>query len=866
MNKYLPALILVLFFWLYFNNIYAKNIYLKAQSLSKDSSRVTRLNKQFEEAINQKKYTRAIGLGKQVLDLSDRYLLIKQKIKALRLFGKLHSQTNKTMMALSYYLQAESVCINYDFTSNLSIVYYDLGLFYQKQAIYHKAIQYFKKSYDLKNKNKSNQALTDNLEHMAFCYYVLNNYETSHIFYERLSRIYRNQAKESLFVKSLERLSIINSLNKRYQKAISYNLKLVQLYKKRNETISLSSTYNNLGFLYQRTKRPQQAIDYFRLSLGIIEQKNLAIKQDGRVNLLINTGVAYTNLISFKRARKQFEQATQLLKNNSLKRAEIHNYAGSNYYLSGNNYDAINEIERAIALARPKQAWQVLSVSYALLARIHEQEKNTKKAKEYKIRHLAALRKIKEIKNQRIQQMNYNQALLEQQERRIKNALAQQRQLDDLKNLQEKQAKDLILKDNLLKLKQNELALLRKAKELDIVNVQKAQLDKIRQKQALLLAEGMLREEKLASEKAKTAFVLERERVARKLRAERNKRQLQELIQQKKLQKQEIEKQKIKEKYGIGITVTVVLVLLLVFWLLISTRKSRKKEQIQKMEISEKNAEISAQNDFLQCKQEEIIEANILLKEKNIQISHSIKAALTIQEAILPTPQKINRLLPNHFIIYLPKDIVSGDFYWLEKIEGKTILIAADCTGHGIPGAFMSMIGNDLLNSIILLQGVLEPKQILTRLNEEIVHVLQQKDKGYRNGMDVALVIWEESSHNVQLTFAGAKRPLYLLQQNIANVQKIKGDRYSIGVEEPIYSQEMITLQKGDSIYLSSDGYIDQNNINRKKIGSRKFEELLLISQKYSIKQRQQAFEKFLMKHMEGALQRDDILLIGIEF
>ena len=843
------------------------------ENKTKDSLKVLQLNSQFELAIKQKKYTEAIDLGKNALQLAEKQLFVNGKIKTLLLFGRLYTLTDKTSEALTYYLQAESFCQSFNVASRLIEVYDKLGMFYQKHNLYEKALQYFKQADDLRKKNNYLPGLAENIENIAFCHSILGKQVAAYVAYERLVGLYRKQKKYNDVIKTLEKLALITSISKDYNKAIKYNLTLLKHYKKTGDVNKISNIYNDLGFLYQRKQDAQTAISYFSLSSEIVKQKTVSITNNERITLLINIGVAYTNLESFSRAKKHFQQAAQLAQNNPIKQAEIHNYAGSNYYISGNNYQALSEVERAIAIARPKRAWNVLLTSYDLLARIHKEERNNKKAQEFNIRHLALSKKLKNQKIKREQQATYNQALMDQQEKRIKNVLAEQRQFNELKDIQEKQKKDLAFKDNLVQLQTNQLALLTKEKELDAANFQKAQLDKVRQQQALLISEGKLREAKLETEKSKSALALVREKAAKKLREERNRQKVAELEQQKQLQKKEIEQQKAKQRYAIGFIILIAAVLGLVSWGLIVTRRNKKKLQKQKNHIEDQNGEIISQNEELFQQQEEIMaqrdaieEKNTLLTNQNLHIQQSIKAALTIQDAISPTQEKTNGLLGTHFIIYRPKDVVSGDFYWLEKIGNKTFVAAVDCTGHGVPGAFMSMIGNNLLNRIVQIQKIHEPDRILTALNDEVENVLRQKEKGYRNGMDMILVSWENNKDPMEITFSGAKNPLYYYQKSKDEIHRIKSDRYSIGYQNPEFTQQTITVEKGDSIYLSSDGFVDQNNVNRKKVGYKRFEKLLHDNQGSNMTKQKEIIEQVLDNHMKGVPQRDDILLIGVRF
>ena len=290
-------------------------------------------------------------------------------------------------------------------------------------------------------------------------------------------------------------------------------------------------------------------------------------------------------------------------------------------------------------------------------------------------------------------------------------------------------------------------------------------------------------------------------------------------------------------------------------------------------EIELQNQEIVTQNEELQQQQEEIMsqrdfiqERNARLSEINLQVKSSINAAKAIQNAILPLQEKIETLFSDHFILYRPKDIVSGDFYWVEELGNKTIVAAFDCTGHGVPGAFMSLVGNTQIDKIVRIAKISDPAEILTHLHTEVRNFLRQDDTDNEHGMDASLAVVEKlENRQVKITFCGAKRPLYYLEKG-ENLQVIKGDRKSIGgrqnKEKPFTNKEII-LAEGSSIYLGSDGLEDQNDVARKKIGSIQLFNFLSEIKELPMNEQKQHLDKFLDRHMEDTVQRDDMLLLG---
>ena len=211
-----------------------------------------------------------------------------------------------------------------------------------------------------------------------------------------------------------------------------------------------------------------------------------------------------------------------------------------------------------------------------------------------------------------------------------------------------------------------------------------------------------------------------------------------------------------------------------------------------------------------------------IVEEKNNDITDNINYAQRIQQAILPIDSDIKDLMPESFILFNPCDIVSGDFYWFSKISNFEFLIACvDCTGHGVPGAFMSMIGNTLLNEFVNQNNVTEPSLILNELNLGVRHALKQNQENTqsRDGTDIALVKFNVQSK--KLEYSGANRPLFIVDSNLELIE-IKAYKYPIGglqdSEKRIYTNHVLTLSEKTCFYITTDGYADQfGGVNGKK-------------------------------------------------
>ncbi len=314
------------------------------------------------------------------------------------------------------------------------------------------------------------------------------------------------------------------------------------------------------------------------------------------------------------------------------------------------------------------------------------------------------------------------------------------------------------------------------------------------------------------------------------------------------------------------------LVMLLLSLSLIFFTNSRRRKRIineleqTKIELSDKATALNKQNDKLEQANVLMDQKNEELEEQNKKITDSIRYAETIQKAMLPSEAIFQETFEDHFVIYEPKDIVSGDFYWLTQLEEKTLIAVVDCTGHGVPGAFMSTIGVDLLNEIVNKQREFSPANILELLHNGIFERLRQNDTNNRDGMDVCLcLICPANNNQFLVTFAGAKRPLYYIQDN--ELKRINGDSKYIGgikKNKQDFQNYDIILKKGDTLYLTTDGYADSPNANRRKFGSMRFQEMLNTHHNKSLTIQKEIFLSELNEYRQDTPSRDDITFVAV--
>jgi len=303
------------------------------------------------------------------------------------------------------------------------------------------------------------------------------------------------------------------------------------------------------------------------------------------------------------------------------------------------------------------------------------------------------------------------------------------------------------------------------------------------------------------------------------------------------------------------------------------------KEEILNSETQNRIAQQQAEFEIINAKKEseiyqlrnvELKNAFDIIENKNKEIMSSIQYAQHIQDAILPRQHFIHKYLPDSFILFKPRDIVSGDFYWLAERDGKVFVSAVDCTGHGVPGAMLSMIGTNFLNQAVNEKGLTTPDKILYFLDESVKDSLHQTydESGIRDGMDIAICAIDYK--NKKLEFTGAFNPLYHIRNG--ELIKTRGDKNAIGGktlpdQKKTYSLHRFDIEKGDCIYIFSDGYADQfGGPKQKKFMQKQLQELLLSIFMKDMKDQKEILNRTFEDWKGETDQIDDVLLIGVKF
>ncbi len=307
---------------------------------------------------------------------------------------------------------------------------------------------------------------------------------------------------------------------------------------------------------------------------------------------------------------------------------------------------------------------------------------------------------------------------------------------------------------------------------------------------------------------------------------------------------------------------------LIIYYYIALYNKLFSKQQATNERLLEFNEKLNTAVEILNVQKDKIESQHHTLMEQNENITKSINYASRIQSAIMPQKEILEKTLPDHFILFMPKEVVSGDFYWITKVDQKVVFCVADCTGHGVPGAFMSLLGITFLDEIVNKHKILDPNEILNNLKSEVINSLKQTGKRdeQKDGMEIALCIYDKRSH--KLSFAGAYLPLYLIHNH--ELVELKGDNIPICYLEDnleSFQTKTVDISKEDIVYIFSDGYTDQ--FGGEDCVKYKYEKLKLYLQK--IHKMPMSRQRILLEEnfnlwKANREQTDDVIIMGAKF
>ena len=289
----------------------------------------------------------------------------------------------------------------------------------------------------------------------------------------------------------------------------------------------------------------------------------------------------------------------------------------------------------------------------------------------------------------------------------------------------------------------------------------------------------------------------------------------------------------------------------------------------QKLQFEQTNSELYRRSKEQEELKQELFTQKMHVEQKNIMLNSTLNFAKTIQRSIIVNEQKLHDEYQTE-LIYFPKDIVSGDFYWTADVLNKRKFIAAvDCTEHGIPGAFLSFVSSRLLEEIVHTKQIFQPKEILNFLDENIKKILNQEYSNNRDGMGIALCATEETKEGkIKVIFSGAKLPLFYYQKNEKKVNCISGSRKSIGGEyfdNNEFEEHELLLEKEDILYIATDGFIEQGDTEHNCFGRNTFKKMIEEIAEFDIEKQKKIMKQIFEKYKGNAPQRDDVTVLIVK-
>ncbi|MCX7987537.1 MAG: tetratricopeptide repeat protein, partial [Bacteroidales bacterium] len=756
--------------------------------------------------------------------------------KSYTVLGDIYLNNNLIEDALLYYQQAIDIQKKLGDDEALAYLYNSLGIAYYYQNAIKEALRNFETAQKMA-KGRSVKEEVSALNSIGSCYRRLGRPDTAIVFFRQALAILNTGKDDKLLAKTYQNIGLLEYERGNYEEAVSAYQQAEALNQKLNDVRGRAIVLNNIGNVYYAWGKFQQAASYYQQALQIFENMGFA---NGIASAYTNLGSTFIKLRDFNTAREYLEKAlSERLKLGN--KREI-----ANAYLNlANLYSQINNEQNTKTYG---DNWEKEILKHKTSSQVIQQykvgldftEKALEIAKQLDDKRLIAsclnnIGTIYSLAGIADKALNFYQQALKIN-REIDN------QADVVVNLL---AIGIIYSynGNYTQAQQYFNQSLELARRL-----QKTETEKDIYYNLSVMFENMGNCTKALSYFKQYASLkdtlLNKEtfrqiaELKTKYETEKKQREIELLNKDKKLKENQIRQQRMAIIFFIVLTLVIsALIVLLV-------RQNEQRKRTNKA----------------------LAEKNELITEQKKEITDSIQYASRIQKAVLPPQEVIRNYFSDYFILYLPRDIVSGDFYFVTSYGSKIVVAAADCTGHGVPGAFMSMLGMALLQEILGKMEHFKADNILNELRQLVVRSLHQSQGSYttRDGMDMALYILDSNTH--QLSFSGANNPLIIVRDQ--EIFELKADKMPIGVYEKMdqpFTEKTFEVKMGDMLYTFSDGYQDQfGGPEGKKFMSKRFKELLLSISSLSCKDQHEKLEQAFLEWKGDGPQIDDVLVVGV--
>jgi serine phosphatase RsbU (regulator of sigma subunit) len=673
---------------------------------------------------------------------------------------------------------------------------------------------------------KNDSLLLSAYNNIALDYKQLGNFEIAEKYFKK-SMEYAFKTNDSIQISSAyNNLGVLLSDQGKYNQALEYFIKSIEIDETMQDKESMAISYNNIGMIHYSMGDYERALNYYEKGLKIKKELN---DKDGIALLNMNIGIIYYFKDDYEKVLSYFKIALKLWEElqNPRRIALVKSNIGELYYELELFPEAIKYLNEAKKIYTDlNEVFDVIQTDL-LIGDIYTNKKDFANA--ISIYDLA----LKHAKNA--------------------NSIAE----------------EILVYDSY--------------KKMYIIKKDYKNAYKYFEKYQLLKDSIYNQEKSNKIEELETKY--QSEKKERKIDLMKKDKMLGDLIQKKML----------ITIYSISIGV--LLLFILIFYVLrayrikkqayIKINKQKDEINLKNSELNQSNEEITAQRDEIERQRDYANEQRDLIFIQKEAITDSILYAKRIQKAIIPRDNEIKLILKDYFIFYLPKDVVSGDFYWVSKINKFTIISVADCTGHGVPGAFMSMLGMSFLNEIIKSPDIIQPAQVLEQLRQNIIESLRQKGEEAEqfDGMDMSLVVINDDDNTIE--YSGAYNPLYIISEkeiiaetdetnikvfeeenNTKKLYEIQADKMPVAIHIKMnkFKNHVIKLNKGDQLILFSDGFADQfGGIKGKKYRYKNFKSLLLNNSDKSLDDQYEIIKEEFYTWKGDKEQIDDIAILSFK-
>jgi tetratricopeptide (TPR) repeat protein len=739
------------------------------------------------------------------------FLLLTQFSWANRQTDSLLNIINTSKVDTAITLAYEQLAANYRQTNA------DSALYFNQKAI----------DFSIKQKNKKELATA--YREYALTAQAVGKYPVAIEYYKKALKVNQQLKNKDGVGENYNDIGIAHYYAGEYGEAREYFEKSGKIKIEIGDSIGAGQSFNNTGIMYDIEGKPTEAIKLYLRAVEIYENlkdTNLVI------GTMSNIGLIYIGQKNYNEALKIYEKQKKLAK--AINAEKLYGIAltseGTAYdYLE--KYDTAREhFLEALAIFMQLGDKPLIAQCYNNLSVNYELTDNDDKALEYALK---AIKIKKEIGS-------YGKIAVSQiAAAKIYNKKGQYQKALGLFNEALENANNTGYLDYVIKA--------HKGLSISYENLNRFDKAYFHQSEYITLSDSV-------TNKENTELI---NNLEKKYQSERKEQEIALLNKTNALKDVELEKadeeskRKSAQLYG---AIAVGVVLLILVGVVLKNSQQRRKNN---MLLKQKNVEIT--------EQKEIVE------EQHKHIVDSIEYAKLIQTALLTSDEYWNQISKEHFVLLKPKDVVSGDFFWAFHTENNlAIWVAADCTGHGVPGAFMSMLGISFFNEIVVENGITAPSKILNTLRDKIIKALEQKgvDTQQKDGMDLALCVWDKNTN--KLSYSGANNPLWIYrkQNNDYELIEHKADKQPVGLysgDLKPFSTTQIDLQEGDTIYTFSDGFADQFGGDKgKKLKTANFKKLLLSVQTETMQQQKETIDN-LFEEWKGDLEQiDDVCVIGV--